>query len=422
MPYLACLLRRFAARSLSCAGVLPVAMALALSGCGSSGVAPPSRLGSLAVEPELLATTSAEPHRHTGAVPEVIARPKPFRLADVAAKGRASLEPATMAGRLGAADLAMPVQQVAAAEPVAEPAPLATATQAAESASPRVAEIRDMLTGYLRAFNRHDAAAAAAHWAATAENVNLDTGEVTRGREAVRKVFAALFEVDSEAAIDIDVDAIRPLRDDVAVVDGVSRVSYSDGDVAGSRFSAVVIREDDDWRLASVRETAAAVEPRPARPLDELAWLVGSWEDVGDGVIASSQGVWSAHRGFLVRTHVATPDDHPAARPAAGDTGIPGLLPAAGGRRELTEIIGWDPEREAIRSWIFSADGRFAEGTWTREADGWTVRIEGRGRDAGRSATCTVAADGADGLVLRCEGEGLEGLLPPACGYTRTAR
>jgi hypothetical protein len=240
---------------------------------------------------------------------------------------------------------------------------------------------------------------------------------------AVREVFAALFELDAEAAIDIDVDAIRPLRDDVAMVDGISRVSYSDGDVAGSRFSAVVIREDDHWRLASVRETAAAVEPKPARPLDQLAWLVGSWEDVGDGVIASSQAAWSADRGFLVRTHVSTPDDHPAGRPAAGDSGIPGLLPAAaGGRRELTEIIGWDPDRETIRSWLFSADGRFAEGTWSREAGGWTVKLEGHGRDAGRTATCTLTAEGADGLVLRCEGEGLEGLLPPACGYARTAR
>ncbi|NCX97448.1 MAG: SgcJ/EcaC family oxidoreductase [Planctomycetia bacterium] len=372
-------------------GLLPIATALAAAGCGASVTAPPARLGARSVEPQLLATTTADPHRRAGVVPDVIARPKPFRVADVTARDHASLEPATMASRIESVAVPAAVQPVAAAEPVALPA---------EPVSPRVAEIRDMLAGYLRAFNRHDAAAAAAHWAAAAENVNLDTGEVTRGREAVRDVFAALFELDAEAAIDIDVDAIRPLRDDVAVVDGISRVSYSDGDVAGSRFSAVVIREDEQWRLASVRETAAAVEP-----------------------IASSQAAWSADRGFLVRTHVSTPDEHPAGRPAAGDAGIPGLLPAAaGGRRELSEIIGWDPDRETIRSWLFSADGRFAEGTWSRAADGWIVKLEGHGRDAGRTATCTLTPDGGDGLVMRCEGDGLEGLLPPACGYARTAR
>lgn len=422
MPNLACPLRRPAGASWPFTCLLPVAAVIAVSGCGSPGGAPPARMGSRPVEPELLATTAAAPERRAGGVPEVIARPKPFRLADVTAQALASAEPATMASTLTAAGERAAVRPVAAVEPVSEPSSLPAAAEA-EPVSPRVSEIRDMLAAYHRAFNRHDAAAAAAHWAAAAENVNLDTGEVTRGREAVREVFAALFEIDAEAAIDIDVEAIRPLRDDVATVDGISRVSYADGDVAGSRFSAVVIREDDQWRLASVREAATTVEPRAARPLDQLAWLVGSWEDVGEGVIASSQAAWSADRGFLVRTHVATPDDHPAARPPAGDKGIPGLLPAAsGGRRELTEIIGWDPERETIRSWIFSADGRFAEGSWSRAADGWTVRIEGQGRDTGRTVTCTLVPDGRDGLVMRCEGEGLEGLLPPACGYARTAR
>jgi uncharacterized protein (TIGR02246 family) len=414
---------------------LSAAAAVIIAGCGSPAVAPASRLGSLPSEPELMVTTSAEPHRR-GGVPEVIARPRPFRLSDITAGGEPSLRPATMSAAIGSTEVSGTIRRVAATEPVAEPAALPAMSPAPEAsphvseasphvseASPHVSEIRTMLAGYLQAFNRHDAAAAASHWAAAAENVNLDTGEVTRGREAVRDVFAALFELDTEAAIDIELEAIRPLQDDVAVVDGIARVSYADGDVAGSRFAAVVVREADQWRLASVRETATAVEPRPARPLDQLAWLAGSWEDVGEGVIASSQAAWSADRGFLVRTHGSTPDEHPAARPAAGDAGIPGLLPPApGGRRELTEIIGWDPERETIRSWIFSADGRFAEGTWSREADGWKVRIEGQGRDAGRTATCTLVPDGNDGLILRCEGEGLEGLLPPACGYTRTAR
>jgi uncharacterized protein (TIGR02246 family) len=410
------------------AGLSAAAAAVIIAGCGSPAVAPASRLGSLPSEPELMVTTSAEPHRR-GGVPEVIARPRPFRLSDITAGGEPSLRPATMSAAIGSTEVSGTIRRVAATEPVAEPAALPAMSPAPEAsphvseASPHVSEIRTMLAGYLQAFNRHDAAAAASHWAAAAENVNLDTGEVTRGREAVRDVFAALFELDTEAAIDIDLEAIRPLQDDVAVVDGIARVSYADGDVAGSRFAAVVVREADQWRLASVRETATAVEPRPARPLDQLAWLAGSWEDVGEGVIASSQAAWSADRGFLVRTHGSTPDEHPAARPAAGDAGIPGLLPPApGGRRELTEIIGWDPERETIRSWIFSADGRFAEGTWSREADGWKVRIEGQGRDAGRTATCTLVPDGNDGLILRCEGEGLEGLLPPACGYTRTAR
>jgi hypothetical protein len=118
---------------------------------------------------------------------------------------------------------------------------------------------------------------------------------------------------------------------------------------------------------------------------------------------------------------VITPDAA-APRPPAGDTGIPALLPTSDSEpRELTEVIGWDPDQNAIRSWIFAGDGRFAEGTWQRDGDTWNVRIEGRGRDEGAVASCTLEPAG-DGLAIRCDAERLAPLLPPACRFTRTAR
>jgi uncharacterized protein (TIGR02246 family) len=394
-----------------------VMAAAMLTGCGDSPVATPTRFGSLAADretPAARATMAADPTRRR--VPGVIAAPKPFRLGDIAA-GKVETT-ATMGRSLDPFADPTPVLLAATVAP-AEPARL----PAAEPPAAQTAEIRDMLTGYLRAFNRHDAAAAAEHWTVAAENVNLDSGEVTRGREAVRDVFAALFDVDAEAAIDIDLDAIRPLREDVAVIDGLSRVSYTDGEVAGSRFSAVVVRDDGRWRLASVRETACPVPVRQARPLDELAWLVGHWENVGSGVTASGECGWSGDRHFLTRRHLITPAAPAADLPPAADGRIPELLPAGGtGRHELTEIVAWDPEREAIRSWIFSSDGRFAEATWSRDGASWTLQIEGRGLDAGRVATCTLSPDGPDGMAVQVSGDGLAGLLPPACGFTRTAR
>ena len=71
---------------------------------------------------------------------------------------------------------------------------------------------------------------------------------------------------------------------------------------------------------------------------------------------------------------------------------------------------------------MFSSDGRFAEAAWSREGEHWKVQVEGRGVDAGRAATCTLMPAGPDGLEIRCDGAGIDGLLPPACGFTRTAR
>lgn len=372
--------------------------ALPLAGCGS-----PARIGP---RRDAAASSAAAPGR---LVPVVIAAPRPLRVGTfLASQSPEARRPAEGVRLVSGGD----------AGPALAPAPLPP-ERADETLT---AEVGRMFAGYLQAFNRHDAAAAAGHWAATGENLNLDSGEVTRGREAVREVFAALFAADAEAAIDIDVGSIRPLRVDVALVDGVSRVSYADGEVAGSRFSAVVVRDQDRWQLASVREAGCPAPGRRTHPLEELAWLVGSWENVGAGVTASGQCAWSGDRAFLTRHHVVSSAD-PADAPASGDARIPALLASArGGRREVTEVIGWDPEREVIRSWIFSSDGRFAEGTWSRDDAGWMVRVEGRGVDAGREAVCTVSPEGANGLVVHVDGESLAGLLPPACGFSRTAR
>ena len=376
-----------------------------IAGCSSGQVAPQpvGVRGPHAGDRGQAARASQRPVRP---IPDVTSQPKAFRLSALRDESTATT----------------PVAHLEPA-PVAEPHASARRLATIDEHNPTVAEVRAMLRSYLRAFNRHDATALAAHWSEHGENLDLDSGAVTAaGRQEVRDVFAALFAADDGAAIDIDVHSIRPIRDDVAIVDGVSLISFADGTPASSRFSAVVVRQNGQWVLEQVREAAAPVpDAAPVRPLEELDWLVGAWEDDGAGVTASTRCAWSPGRGFLVRSHVIAPD---AAEPrtTSGADRIPALLPTADTRpRELTEIIGWDPDQDAIRSWIFAADGRFAEGTWRRAGDGWTVRIEGRGRDEGAVASCTLSATG-DSLTIQGDAGRLAALLPPACTFTRTAR
>ena len=390
-----------------------VVLAAVLAGCGSQP------LDEGRIEMPARVTVSANPTQPAlRPIPDVITKPKPFRLPDTIGAVR-SLEPATMTPRGGHA--------VAAADRAA-PAPDMLDFPAGR---PAVEEVAAMLREYLRAFNRHDPAALAAHWSETGENVDLDTGEATRGRAAVAEVFATLFEEDAAATIDIDVESIRPIRDDVALVDGVSRIGFSDdaspAAPAGSRFSAVVVKEQGRWMLKSVREASLAAPVRraepPSNPLHALAWLVGSWEDIGEGVTAGTQCFWSAGRAFLVRSHVVTVDTGTVVQPVAGDDSIPGLLPPGSpGQREITEIIGWDADRRSIRGWLFSSDGRFAEATWTPEGEGWRVRLEGQGADASATGSVFVERAGADALSIRCDDDGLADVMPPACDFVRIAR
>jgi uncharacterized protein (TIGR02246 family) len=347
---------------------------------------------------------SAPGHRPVRPIPEVIARAKPFRF-----------------------------DQSLQAVPAPAPA-MTTAsktTPRASSPGPDRAGITNMMRSYLQAFNRHDPAALAAHWSTTGENVDLDSGETTAGREAVREVFAALFEQDTGASIDIDIGSIRQIRDDVAVVDGVSRISFTDAPPSSSRFSAVLVRQAGNWVLDTVRESNASltsaasesIQNAPSRPLDALGWLVGSWEDVAEGVTASTHCFWSTNKAFLIRTHVVSSDAAQEQRPAPGDSRIPGLLPAGPtGSREITEIIGWDEGRGEIRSWMFTSDGRFAEGTWSQEGNAWTVRMESAGTDGTDDCLFTLTRMDDDEMACRCTTDRLADILPPACDYVRTAR
>ena len=353
------------------------------------------------------ATVASGPRTAVGPrplVPDVLPPPRPLRVGDA------------LAGQPAAAHVPVSPAGASAGRPT-DP------VEVAGTPGPAVAEIRGMMRSYLEAFNRHDAAALVAHWSGSAENLDLDSGTVTSGRESVRQVFTALFEEDPSASIDIDVRSVRPIKPDVAVVDGVSRIAFSRGGPAASRFSAVVVREDGRWMLESVRE-ASHPEAAEPRPLEDLGWLVGSWEDVGEGVTASTQCFWSAGRGFLVRSHRVLPDATAAAPPAVGDDRIPGLLATTDARpRELTEIIGWDPQRRGVRSWIFTSEGRFAEADWRRDGDHWTLEVAGRGADEGVTGVCTLTAESADRLSFQGGGgDPLAALLPPACGFTRTAR
>ena len=360
------------------------------------------------------AATTAAPRLLPGVpdgIPVVVKRSTPFRAAAFAeaapsdaGNGRLSpaprrLDPPSPAPRRNAAAVA------------------ATAPSDAE------AEIRGMLRSYLAAFNRHDARAVAACWGGDCESVDLASGDVTEGREAVEQVFAALFRADDRATIDLDVESIRLVRHDVAVVDAVSRIGFSEGGAAArSRLTAVVTREQGAWRLSNVRESPLQDEPAGpgARELDGLDWLVGDWEDAGDGITARTRCFWSTGHAFLIRCHTAAFDDTER-RPADAD-GIPALLPTgSAGPREITEVIGWDPATASIRSWVFTSEGRFAEGTWSRHGARWLVRLEGRGADAGRACTATLERIGPEKLSFRSAGDALADALPPACDFERTA-
>ena len=267
-------------------------------------------------------------------------------------------------------------------------------------------DIRNTFTNYLDAFNRHDAIALAAHWVKDGENLDLDTGNRIVGQPAVEHVFGQLFARDETAQIDFQLDSIRPIRDDVVVVDGISQMSLTDQETRRSRFSAVLVRHENRWLMESVRESAASAESTIHDRLEQLNWLRGFWEDISDGITASLQCEWNEEGTFLIRRHLITQELEPRGAEERLALGIPALLPneeaskKVGDRLTTTEYIGWDPQQGQICSWLFRSDGHTAHFAWQRNGNAWLLQSLSDGSGNESPTQYLLQRAGEDELTL----------------------
>ena len=79
------------------------------------------------------------------------------------------------------------------------------------------------------------------------------------------------------------------------------------------------------------------------------------------------------------------------------------------GRTDLegTQVIGWDPAKKVIRSWLFDSDGSFGVGIWTRKGDRWTIQALQVLSD-GRKATSVNVLTKVDDDTFTWESTGRE--------------
>lgn len=245
---------------------------------------------------------------------------------------------------------------------------MAAPTFAAQSEGDPAA-VRSAIASYVDAYNRGDVEAVLNHWADDAEYL-LATGERVQGREALRAVFTQSLAEENRATIEVADPHVRLLSDSVATEEGVAHVTRPGEPAEATSYLAIHVKQGDAWKLTTVRETEVApVTVNPAEEqLQQLAWLVGEWTDQSESASVSSTVRWSGNNAFLVYSFKAD---------------APGMDPLSG-----TQVIGWDPIREVIRSWMFDSDGGFGEGEWTKDNDRWVVAFRQTLPD-GRAATAT---------------------------------
>ena len=55
-----------------------------------------------------------------------------------------------------------------------------------------------------------------------------------------------------------------------------------------------------------------------------------------------------------------------------------------------SQRIGWDPDRQQIRSWVFDTDGGRAEGLWSKDDNRWIIRATGVLHDGTKGSATNI--------------------------------
>jgi uncharacterized protein (TIGR02246 family) len=187
-------------------------------------------------------------------------------------------------------------------------------------------------------------------------------------------------------------NSIRLITDNVAIEDGRVEATGTNGTSRQGRFTAIWVKESDQWKLASLREVH--LQENPGAALDGLDWMVGRWQGESGGAKFEISAHWNDKHTFLLRDLTVSAD---------GKTLVNG-----------EQRIGLDPASGQIRSWMHDQDGGHGEGIWSKHGDAWVVQATGVTPD-GRHTTGTniYKPDGPDKFTWKSIGSTAAGQAMP---------
>ncbi|MCC7087330.1 MAG: nuclear transport factor 2 family protein [Pirellulales bacterium] len=233
-----------------------------------------------------------------------------------------------------------------------------------------IAAVRKRSESMTTAFNSGKVDELSATFSPTGELID-EIGTVYQGQPEIKNLLTTFFEKFPGAKLTRDIESIRPVGP-VAIEEGTRTIATKDGSVKSQfRYLSVWVKGEHGWQLASFRDFADDPVPTPHERLESIAWLVGDWMNEGADAKVSISYRWSDDKNYLLVNYQ--------------------INPKQGSPRKSTQRIGWDPSIGKIRSWLFDADGGFAEGIWTVTDDDIVIKSSSVNPDGGTaSATMTV--------------------------------
>jgi hypothetical protein len=151
---------------------------------------------------------------------------------------------------------------------------------------------------------------------------------------------------------------------------GLATITPAKGDPDTVPYRAIHQKQPDGkWLMSSVGPDVSA-DASAAGPLHDLAWMIGSWKDAEPDLDITCECAWSMNNRFILRSFIMHDKD--------------------GSELKITEVVGWDPAKKTIRSWVFDTDGGFAQNTWSNRGDDWIISARGTLPDGGIASAVNI--------------------------------
>jgi uncharacterized protein (TIGR02246 family) len=272
-----------------------------------------------------------------------------------------------------------------------------TLAQAPADTPPEKAAVVANDRAYEAAYAKSDVKALAGFFAEDAD-YTTDDGRIFSGREAIEAAIKAGLMANRGSKLAINVDSVRVLGPETAVEKGSTTVTSKSGETNSQLYTAIHVKKDGKWQISQLIESPTP-ELSPRDRLEDLAWLIGQWEDTdkADDVSVRSQYLWSRGENFLTRNVTVK---------RGGEVTLEGW-----------QIIGWDPVQERLRSWTFDSDGGFSDGYFTHDGTRWLQRETGVTPDGSRtSADNTYSKVSDDKVTYESNNRTLDGEPQPSIG------
>ncbi len=239
------------------------------------------------------------------------------------------------------------------------------------------AGIRAAVQSYVAAYNARDVDKLVSYWSPDGVYISRTSGEQVIGRDAMTEEFSAILTSENAPKLTATTESIDFISPNVALERGTASVTRAADDVVETNYSAVYVRRDGAWLIDRITEDEVILPPSNYEQLKDLEWLVGDWIDSGEGVTIEMTCRWTKNQNYISRTYRVSDQQ------GVESSGL--------------QIIGWDPKRKEIRSWLFDSDGGFVEGTWTKRDDRWIVQSVATLADGGSGSFTSIFRLTADG-------------------------